>query len=272
MDRRVGFPWIAATMFAAGVSILTIRALDHRLARTDHLTGWLLIIALLGLMALGLRKKLPFLPLGRAALWLRAHLSLGVLAAVLFGLHVGVRVPSGPLEICLWILFVVVTLSGVLGTFLSRSFARRLTARGAEVLWERIPMARRRIREEAEELVQRTTNETGSSAISEFYLTRLASFLAGPKHLWGHVVGSERARRKVLLDFETLDPYTNDAEHEVSGALKRLVMEKDDLDFHWALQGVLKAWLFIHIPATWALLTFAALHALVAEAFSAGLR
>ena len=43
---------------------------------------------------------------------------------------------------------------------------------------------------------------------------------------------------------------------------------KDQLDFHQAMQGLLKGWLFVHIPLTYALLLFALVHLVLVYAFS----
>ena len=39
--------------------------------------------------------------------------------------------------------------------------------------------------------------------------------------------------------------------------LRELIVKKDDLDFHYALQRALKAWLFVHVPMTGVMLMLA---------------
>jgi len=53
--------------------------------------------------------------------------------------------------------------------------------------------------------------------------------------------------------------------------LNDLAEAKNDLDYHYALQGGLKYWLFFHIPTTYALLIFATVHAILVHAFTGGL-
>ena len=50
--------------------------------------------------------------------------------------------------------------------------------------------------------------------------------------------------------------------------LAEFVRAKDNLDFQRAVQGMLKGWLFVHIPLTYALLLFAAVHGLLAWRFT----
>ena len=59
---------------------------------------------------------------------------------------------------------------------LSRVFATRLTANGEEVLFERIPFVIRKIQEEVHEMVLNGIAETETSAIPEFYVSRLKPF------------------------------------------------------------------------------------------------
>ena len=119
-------PGLALGLAAAGAAILVVlavRNLEARLWRTEHATGWLLLVVLLALAAFGLRKKVPYLPLGSAATWLRVHLYVSFFAIVLLGAHVGVQVPNGVLEVSLAAVFGVVTLSGMAGIALSRSLS-----------------------------------------------------------------------------------------------------------------------------------------------------
>ena len=51
--------------------------------------------------------------------------------------------------------------------------------------------------------------------------------------------------------------------------LAGLLREKRRLDFHYALQGILKAWLFVHIPFTYSLLIFSIVHLILVFGFSA---
>ena len=53
--------------------------------------------------------------------------------------------------------------------------------------------------------------------------------------------------------------------------MRELVIAKDNLDFHRANGGLLKLWLFIHIPATYALIVAIVVHILLAYSFSTGI-
>ena len=50
----------------------------------------------------------------------------------------------------------------------------------------------------------------------------------------------------------------------------KLIQAKDSLDYHRAMQGLLKGWLFVHIPLTYAMLVFIFVHVVLVHAFRGG--
>ena len=80
-----------------------------------------------------------------------------------------------------------------------------------------------------------------------------------------------RALRKSLLsEMSDLRRFLTDQEQGACEELYALVRRKDDLDFHESRQKLLKTWLFAHIALTYALVTLALLHAVLAHAFHGG--
>ena len=158
--------------------------------------------------------------------------------------------------------------SGVLGLLMSRSLPPRLSTRGEEVLFERIPAFIRRLREEVEELVFGCVSETETTAVPEFYLAYLKPFFERPRNFWSHLVNSERPRRRLLQSIDEQDGFLNDTERAAMRKISERVVAKDNLDHQHALQATLKYWLFAHIPATYALLILTAFHAVLVHAFA----
>lgn len=238
--------------------------------RTTFLSGWILFGLILALVIYNFRKPLPFLPLGTSIDWLQFHVSAGLLTLVLFVLHIGLRVPNGPLEVTLALLFAAGAGSGLVGLILSRVLPRRLATCGEEVPFERIPAVRKRLGEKAEVIVALTASEEPSTCLAEFYDRRLASFFDGPRNYWGHLFASPRPRRALLIDLETLDSHLSEKERASVEEVRDLIRVKDDLDHQEALQGTLKYWLFVHIPLAYSLLILALVHAIVVSAYTAG--
>lgn len=230
-------------------------------------SGWLLLGMVVLLAAYNIRKKMPFLPLGSSSSWLQLHIYVGLLTIVVYGAHVNWSHPSGVFEFVLASLFTLVWLSGLVGLAVSRAFARRMTGRGPEVIFERIARLRQRLRHEVEQLVLECLSATDSTAIHEFYADRLQSFFAGPRNFFLHLAQSRRPRRALLADIEAQRRFLNDAEQQIMQRIASRVETKDDLDFQHAHQSVLKYWLFVHIPLTYALLVFAVIHTMLVHAF-----
>ena len=237
------------------------------LARGEFLSGWLLLGSIVVLAGFSLRKKLPILPIGSSAAWLQFHIYLGWLSVVLFLLHINWRLPNGWLEVMLAVLYAAVVLSGVIGTILSRTLAKRLTRRGEEVILERIPIFITDLRSDVEDIAVRAAHETESSTIPDYYAGRLREFFSGPKNLGQHLIASNRAVFALLIEIEDLERYLNPKELDYARQLRDLVQRKDDLDFQYAFQVTLKAWTFVHVPLTYGLLTLALMHLVLVYAF-----
>ena len=123
------------------------------------------------------------------------------------------------------------------------------------------------LRAQAEAVVLESAVETGSSSIADFYNDRLAVFFAAPRNMWLHLQGSRRATFARMTDMDIMTRYLDDQEMVYADKLRGLVERKDRLDYAYALQTVLKAWLFVHIPATYGLILLALLHLLLAYSF-----
>jgi hypothetical protein len=268
--RRQFFLGTFALLIATATALWAHQKFHHALPYYAFLTGWVLFVAMFVLTFFNARKKLPFLPLGKAETWLQIHIYLGFFTVVLFLIHLNFRAPHGWFEITLASLFVLVSASGVVGLFFSRTLPRRLATRGGEVIFEKIPALRHALKTEAENLALGA--DAKSTVIAEFYTTRLAPFFAGPKNLWLHFVESRRALNALVAELDDLRRFGNDAEREKIEKLAALVRQKDGLDYHSALQLALKMWLFVHIPLTYGLLIFTLLHIVLVFGFSGGAR
>jgi hypothetical protein len=268
--KRVAF-W-AGLLGAAAAAVWLYRREEPTHPHMDYLTGWCLFALIVYLTAYNARKKLAFLPLVSSRAWLRVHSWVGMLTAVVFLLHLRMRMPAGPFEAVLAALFVGVTLSGIAGWWLSKALPVRLTSAGGEVPYERIPVIRRALRERAESLVLAGIPVAGASTLADFYAARLSDFFKGPANFGPHLVGSSRTVNSLLADLGQVQRYLSEPEKKTAGELAALLREKDMLDLHWSMQLVLKGWLFVHIPLTYGMLLFIAVHILLVYAYSGGAR
>ena len=76
---------------------------------------------------LALRRRLPTLRVGSAQFWLRGHVWLGTVGFLLILLHSGLRW-GGLLENLMWVSFVLVVVTGIIGVILQQIIPRLLTS------------------------------------------------------------------------------------------------------------------------------------------------
>lgn len=269
LRRTLWFCLLAAATLAAFSAQQTWAGAESRWA---FMTGWILFAVMVLLTGYNWFKKIPYLPLGRSEIWLEFHLYAGAFTGALFLLHVRGRWPTGWFEIVLTVLYAIVMVSGVLGIIISRGWPKRLTARGGEVPFERIPIIRRELREQAEALALNSVAESKSATIAEFYTRRLHPFFSGPQNFLSHLVEVRLPLNSLLADLNDLNRFLNETERKVTAQLVELVRRKDGLDYQHALQLTLRLWLFIHIPVTYSLMFWAIAHIMLVHGFSAGAR
>jgi len=225
---------------------------------------WLFFCLLLILALFSLRKKVPFLPLGTAAGWLKFHLLCGLFTLVLFTLHIGVGIPNGYLDVCLAMVYLGVIVSGIVGLGLSIWVPRQLVNCGEEVIFERIPILLKHLREEAEGLVELT----GNGELGRFYISQVFPFFAKTHYSHSHLFNSDRTRQELLNNLRSKNSFFGALEQESAQKLTILINTKYNLDRHATLQGFLKSWLFIHIPLTASLLILSVTHGILIYLYS----
>jgi hypothetical protein len=250
------------------VAALAFWIIDHALTanlRKPAIVSGLALMAIVVLLTLfNARKKLPFLPLLRASTWTQFHIYAGLVSVAVFFVHVGVKLPTGWLETTLFVLFLAVALSGFAGLALSRMMPPRLTVAGENVMFERIPSMRSTVRREVEEAVVQSVAQTNSTTISEFYEKKLRAYFAGPSFIMNHLIGYRKPVFRLMADVEALDRYLNAEERVVMAQVTDLIRAKNNLDVQLAGQGLLRGWLFVHIPLTYSMIVFAVVHGTLA--------
>jgi len=239
------------------------------LRSTSFYSGYVLLAAILFLAFYNVRKKLPVLPWTTSAGWLQAHLYVGISTVVLFGIHIDWRVPDGVFESVLAGFYVATFASGLLGLVWTRTLPRKLARVSEEVIYERIPLLRKQLRDRAQQVVLESVRSAGSTTLGDFYSQRLHRFFETSRG-WRYQLRPNTSLRKRLLDELTeANRYLSDPERKASEQLFALVRRRDDLDFHAAIQWRLKSWRFVHIGLTYPLLALAVVHGLLAHLFDA---
>lgn len=265
--RAQGLFWLAALVLWLTVTVLAWHA-ERSLGKASIITGYALFAVILSLGFLKVRKRLLVLPLGTVREWMLGHIVLGTISVPLYFQHTGSLWPDGRYEQAIAIAFYVVTLSGITGYLLQRLLPRRLADIEGEVIYERIPAEVAALRQEVEELILKAVRELGSDTLGRYYTESLEWFFWRPRFLVGHVVGSGRSASWIRGRITALRRYLNEGERAYLGQIEELALRKSRLDAHYALQSVLKFWLFLHVPASALLVLLACWHLLVVNIYA----
>lgn len=221
---------------------------QRNLGSPAHVTGYALFAVIVFLVLFKVRKRTLVLPIGTVSDWKRLHLVLGVISLPLYFQHTGVFWPQGFYEQCIAFVFYGVSLSAMVGVWLQKVYPRRLTDTGGEVIFERIDHEIQAIRREVHDLVLQSAKSHASPALAKFYVESLAWYFQSPRFIWSHLSGSQRSETWIRQHISTLKQYLNDSEQTYLSGLETLALRKSRLDAHYAMQGALKLWLFVHVP------------------------
>ncbi len=253
--------WFVGSSAAAGALVLAYAAAAFLTGVTPTrgagLVFGILAAVLLGMcMALSLRKRFKHRRLGRTLQWLQFHIYGGGLFLLLVFLHIGFTWPSGFLTWALFLLTLLVSLSGVAGAWLQKWIPHTL-AQGlhVEAIYERIPELVGKLRAEAEGIVKGS-----SQTLLDFYRAELATSLGSPQPSMSFLMDVTGGRQQRMALFIHVASRLSAAEKEKLTDLRQILVEKTALDAQLSLQRLMRAWLYLHVPASTVLLAFVLVH------------
>ena len=238
-----------------------------RLGRADTFTGATLMACLLVLILIGVRRRIPALPLGRVSTWTQIHLYTGLFASAIYYLHVPHLVADGLLEGTLSILFLLVSASGLYGIYASRSIPKQLTSIRGECRFDQIAWHRDQVSIQAESLLESVSNGTSSRVLETFSHRYLAPYFEGRPRLTYLAFPTGIRRRRLINGLVELTRYLEEEGQATAGRLSALVRKRDDLDYQFALQLRLRVWVVIHGFLSINLVVLAVIHSVLALAF-----
>jgi hypothetical protein len=243
-----------------------------------YLDGWVLAGGMSLQLSFHIAVKTASLSPKSAARWRTIHIFVGYLLVAAFVSHTDFSLPDTGFEWALWAAFVLVTLSGILGIYLGWSLRSKYGI-DERLGYELIPTRRAEIAQEVQAVVALTDSAAAAIAlpaqphdawITELYATRLRDFFQGQRNTFAHLIGSQRPLRMLTEEIDNLSPYVDVQSQEKLTAIKNLVVEKDRLDFARVHLGLIRCWLFVHVPATYTLIALTVLHIIVVYSFSSG--
>jgi hypothetical protein len=243
-----------------------------------YLDGWVLAGGVIFQFCFHVAIKTAGLSVKSAMRWRRIHIFLGYLLIAAFVSHTDFSLPDTGFEWALWVAFVLATLSGIVGTYLAWSLQAK---RGVDerLRYDRIPALRANLARQVHAAVIKIDTTAAAIAlpappydawIMDLYTTHLRDFFQGQGNFGAHLIGSQRPLKRLTDEIDHLSSYVDQQSQEKLAAIRKLVVEKDRLDFARVYLGLTKGWLFVHVPATYALMVLVVMHVLVVYAFSSG--
>jgi hypothetical protein len=243
-----------------------------------YLDGWMLASGMSLQLYFHMAIKSGSLAPKSATRWRKIHIFLGYLLITGFISHTDFSLPDTGFEWALWTSFVLVTLSGILGTYLAWALKakRRVDER---ITYDSIPSRRSELARDLHAVATRPDPTTAAIAlpapgydawIMDLYTNHLRDFFRGQRNFKAHLVGSARPLKRLTDEIDSLSPYVDQQSQEKLAIIRDLVIEKDRLDFARVYIGLTKAWLFVHVPVTYALIVLIVLHVVVNYSFSSG--
>jgi len=245
-----------------------------------YLDGWLLAGGMGLQLSFHIAIKMARLSPKAAARWRKIHIFMGYLLIAAFISHSDFSLPDTSFEWALWAGFVLVTLSGIFGTYLAWSLQAKHGI-DERVSYDLIPSRRAELARDVHAAVSKTDRAAAAIAlpappyeawILDLYATHLRDFFQGQRNFAAHLIGSQRPLKQLTDEIDNLSRYVDQRSQEKLALIKTLVIEKDRLDFARVYLWLTKGWLFVHVPVTYALVVLTVLHVLVVYAFSSGTR
>lgn len=254
------------SVFIAGFAWIAYQQRIH-LGRPDVFTGSTVFAGLVLLCLLGVRRRLPFWPLGSVSAWTQFHLYLGFFTTAIYVLHVPTLIAGGMFESILAGLFLMVSASGFYGLFASRSLPKKLTAVEGQHRFDRISWTRQQIADAGASACASIEESSAHQVLGTFYREVLSPFFGTSPPLAYVILPNGNRRRRLLGDLRELDRYLENDGRKIAGQLAALVRRRDDLDYQFALQLRLRCWVVVHSVLSLVLLIASMIHVLLVVRF-----
>ena len=237
----------------------------------------------LGLMlfaaALSVRKRFPVWRIGRAKIWMRAHLWLGFLAFPMVLYHAAFHARGVLTGVLMWLTVIVIG-SGIIGAWLQHTLPTRMFREVPfETIYGQIPVICGQLVDEAKaralDVTQRLAPATGpgatvvdtlmgiptleheTAAFDAFFANEVLPYLKEAKPRGLKLASREWTHEQ----FENFRREFPEASWEPLTALEEICDEKRQLDHQKRLHKVLHGWLLVHLPISAALIVLALIHA-----------
>jgi hypothetical protein len=226
--------------------------------------GWIGLIAILVLLFLGIRKRWYFSRLGTLQGWTSAHVYLGLLTLLIIPLHAGFQF-GWDVHTLAYILLVVVVLSGIVGLIVYLTVPVILTTHESGMLPD---MLEAEINQIFKEMKQLAADKPG--IFQHLYQEEARRSRECTSQGWRILF--MRVDPDAILAQRTRDLHNQLADlpapdQEGFSKFAGLILRKTELEAYLVgqmrLKNGLQAWLYVHVPASIAMVAAVGIHLLV---------
>jgi hypothetical protein len=254
---------------SAGLSltVIAIYALTDPIPRNNggttlgYALGTLGAVLIVWLSLLGVRKRVigsgPFSLKG----WTSAHVWLGLSLIVIGTLHAGGQLGWNVHSLA-WLLMMIVILSGFWGIHLYRSLPEKLSANRGEITQLQMLEAIRTLDRQLDAAAQPLGAEDAALVRLSLEQCRIAGSLM--QRLSGNYSGDGNARALAAISDRVMQAMRAGKADERLAQIQFLLERKDaalaQARRHIAMKAQLELWLYVHVPATVALLAALTAH------------
>ncbi len=232
-----------------------------------YYTGWLLCDLLMLLLLFNFRKKINFLAIVRVKTWASWHYWIGLLFTISLFFHVNTLFVQGVFETVFFLVILLTLLSGFLGWYWSKTIPQKLNQRGDTIIFEKIPAMKNEICHRVEAIIESAIEQHRSIELATFYHEKLATFLKGRADYRAHFFHSHHPQHQWQNLFGNLRSHLRGEQVQILDDLWFYVDQKIQLDYAHVQLGLLKHWLFVHIPLAAISLVLMLYHLLIVYVF-----
>lgn len=253
---------------AVAVALAILGSFSYRaLGDLETRSGWSLFVAVAILGLYGARKRLSFLPLGRVSSWLDVHLGTGLLAIGIFCVHTGLRLPAGLFEQLLWLCFVTLAASGLIGWGIVRVGPRILPRQADDPLDSDIPERRNSLSQKARRLAAEIPRDKSTGPLTRLCREVVLPWLDSSPILLG--AAARRRHAAILRQCQGLHRYLHEDSQQILLGFESVLEERRRIDVAWRRHRLLRGWLLVHGSLTGVLIVAVVVHVLLVRSHAA---
>ena len=251
--------WLYSTIAVCVVLVLvyvdyTIWDLPRGGSFKGYLLGIVGALLVVILMLLPARKRQYQRPVGSLDLWMRSHVCLGIITALIVGMHAGFQM-VGTISVGLSLVFILTLISGLIGTVLYEILPSTIARMGNNTFRKQAHLAsKKEMGQELEELLKGQTVQF-KDVVTNIWTRKKYPASFNPFHLV-----SWWLRHRRIQNEEQDSGQLSESEQVVYLTAEMLLTRFEQLDRQIFYQKIVRQWLWLHIPLSAALMTLLLVH------------